>query len=35
VPWCAGYTPVANADVSIALKSGNFGTQDFFIKAFR
>lgn len=35
VPWCAGHTPVANADVSIALKSGNFGTQDFFIKAFR
>lgn len=34
VPWCAGYTPVAQGDVSIALKSGNFGTQDFFTKAF-
>ncbi|KAG1421732.1 hypothetical protein G6F57_023570 [Rhizopus arrhizus] len=34
VPWCAGYTPVAEDDVSIALKSGNFGTPDFFIKAF-
>ena len=34
VPWCAGYTPVAAGDVSIALKSGNFGTPDFFIKAF-
>ncbi len=35
VPWCAGYTPVARDDISIALKSGNFGTRDFFIKAFR
>ncbi|MGE8588564.1 MAG: 3-oxo-tetronate kinase [Alcaligenes sp.] len=34
VPWCAGYTPVASGDVSIALKSGNFGTRDFFTKAF-
>lgn len=34
VPWCAGYTPVAQGEISIALKSGNFGTQDFFIKAF-
>lgn len=34
VPWCAGYTPVARGDVSIALKSGNFGTRDFFTKAF-
>jgi uncharacterized protein YgbK (DUF1537 family) len=34
VPWCAGYTPIAQGDVSIALKSGNFGTPDFFIKAF-
>lgn len=35
VPWCAGHTPVAGGDISIALKSGNFGTRDFFTKAFR
>jgi len=35
VPWCAGHAPAARGDVSIALKSGNFGTRDFFIKAFR
>ena len=34
VPWCAGHAPVAGADISIALKSGNFGTRDFFTKAF-
>jgi uncharacterized protein YgbK (DUF1537 family) len=34
VPWCAGYAPAARGDISIALKSGNFGTRDFFIKAF-
>ncbi|MNK22190.1 hypothetical protein D3C87_404640 [compost metagenome] len=34
VPWCAGYAPVAGGDISIALKSGNFGTPDFFTKAF-
>ncbi|MNR14329.1 hypothetical protein D3C85_1308010 [compost metagenome] len=34
VPWCAGYAPVARGDISIALKSGNFGTRDFFTKAF-
>lgn len=34
VPWCAGYAPAAQGDISIALKSGNFGTRDFFIKAF-
>ncbi|MNT84400.1 hypothetical protein D3C72_2244040 [compost metagenome] len=35
VPWCAGYAPVAQAGISIALKSGNFGSRDFFTKAFR
>lgn len=35
VPWCAGYSSVAGRDLSIALKSGNFGARDFFIKAFR
>ncbi|QVQ25841.1 3-oxo-tetronate kinase [Achromobacter deleyi] len=34
VPWCSGYAPVARGDISIALKSGNFGTRDFFTKAF-
>lgn len=34
VPWCVGYSPLAQADISIALKSGNFGSRDFFTKAF-
>ncbi|WP_447922207.1 3-oxo-tetronate kinase [Achromobacter aegrifaciens] len=34
VPWCSGHAPAAQGDISIALKSGNFGTRDFFIKAF-
>lgn len=34
VPWCSGYAPAAQGDISIALKSGNFGTRDFFVKAF-
>jgi 3-dehydrotetronate 4-kinase len=33
VPWCYGQTQ-ANAHLHIALKSGNFGTADFFSKAF-
>jgi uncharacterized protein YgbK (DUF1537 family) len=33
VPWC--HAPSANGEgVHIALKSGNFGTEDFFTKAF-
>jgi uncharacterized protein YgbK (DUF1537 family) len=32
VPWC--YAPTASGGVHIALKSGNFGTADFFSKAF-
>ncbi len=32
VPWCHAHTPVGN--LHITLKSGNFGTDDFFIKAF-
>ncbi|CAB3820849.1 four-carbon acid sugar kinase family protein [Achromobacter denitrificans] len=35
VPWCAGHAPAAGGEVSIALKSGNFGARDFFTKAFR
>ena len=34
VPWCSAHSPVANAAVHLALKSGNFGTPDFFSKAF-
>jgi len=35
VPWCAAQTPVAGgATVHLALKSGNFGSADFFTKAF-
>jgi 3-dehydrotetronate 4-kinase len=34
VPWCAAYSSVAKATVHLALKSGNFGTPDFFAKAF-
>ena len=32
VPWCHAQTPIGG--VHIALKSGNFGTDDFFTKAF-
>ncbi len=36
VPWCFGATPLASLPgVHLALKSGNFGTRDFFTKAFR
>ena len=35
VPWCAAASPAAGGEtVHIALKSGNFGTPDFFTKAF-
>ncbi|HEX4944289.1 MAG TPA: 3-oxo-tetronate kinase [Usitatibacteraceae bacterium] len=34
VPWCAAHSPVANATVHLALKSGNFGAPDFFAKSF-
>lgn len=35
VPWCHAHTPAAGgAGIRIALKSGNFGTEDFFTKAF-
>ena len=34
VPWCFASSPVAAEGVHIALKSGNFGTPDFFTKAF-
>ncbi|MCC7225832.1 MAG: four-carbon acid sugar kinase family protein [Burkholderiaceae bacterium] len=34
VPWCAGKSALADATLHVALKSGNFGTPDFFTKAF-
>ncbi|KAF1022486.1 MAG: 3-oxo-tetronate kinase [Paracidovorax wautersii] len=34
VPWCHAATPAANGGLHITLKSGNFGTPDFFTKAF-
>jgi len=34
VPWCAARSPVAGGTVHLALKSGNFGSEDFFLKAF-
>ena len=34
VPWCAAQSPVARGVVHVALKSGNFGTEDFFTKSF-
>jgi uncharacterized protein YgbK (DUF1537 family) len=34
VPWCHAQTRLAPGGVHLALKSGNFGTDDFFNKAF-
>ena len=34
VPWCAAHSPAAGETIHLALKSGNFGTADFFTKAF-
>ena len=34
VPWCAGKTKVNDDILHITLKSGNFGTEDFLLKAF-
>ncbi len=33
VPWCTGYSAIAGTSISIALKSGNFGSPEFFLKA--
>lgn len=36
VPWCFGSSPLASLPgIHLALKSGNFGTNNFFTKAFR
>ena len=34
VPWCHATPPAAPSGLHLALKSGNFGTDDFFTKAF-
>ena len=34
VPWCAAKSPLAGGTLHVALKSGNFGSPDFFTKAF-
>jgi uncharacterized protein YgbK (DUF1537 family) len=34
VPWCHAASDVATDGFHLTLKSGNFGTQDFFTKAF-
>ena len=34
VPWCHAVSPVAPSGLHFTLKSGNFGTEDFFTKAF-
>ena len=35
VPWCFAASEAAPAGLHLTLKSGNFGTQDFFTKAFK
>ncbi|MEO6291631.1 MAG: nucleotide-binding domain containing protein, partial [Burkholderiaceae bacterium] len=35
VPWCHGLANASGRNIHIALKSGNFGSPDFFIKAFK
>jgi 3-dehydrotetronate 4-kinase len=35
VPWCHGFSNAIGANIHIALKSGNFGSSDFFTKAFK
>ena len=34
VPWCYGFSSATGANIHLALKSGNFGSPDFFAKAF-
>jgi uncharacterized protein YgbK (DUF1537 family) len=33
VPWCSAFSTAAGGTMHIALKSGNFGTPDFFSKS--
>jgi len=34
VPWCHAVSELAPEGLHLTLKSGNFGTDDFFVKAF-
>jgi 3-dehydrotetronate 4-kinase len=34
VPWCYGFSNATGANIHLTLKSGNFGSADFFAKAF-
>jgi 3-dehydrotetronate 4-kinase len=34
VPWCYGFSNATGANIHLTLKSGNFGSSDFFAKAF-
>jgi uncharacterized protein YgbK (DUF1537 family) len=34
VPWCYGFSNTTGGNIHITLKSGNFGSSDFFAKAF-
>jgi uncharacterized protein YgbK (DUF1537 family) len=34
VPWCHARTDASEHAIHLALKSGNFGADDFFTKAF-
>ena len=34
VPWCYGLSNTAGVNIHLTLKSGNFGSSDFFVKAF-
>ncbi len=34
VPWCHAHSPLAGEGLHLALKSGNFGSEDFFHQAF-
>jgi 3-dehydrotetronate 4-kinase len=35
VPWCHGLSSAAGVSIHLTLKSGNFGSPDFFVKAFK
>jgi uncharacterized protein YgbK (DUF1537 family) len=34
VPWCHAHSPLVNEALHLTLKSGNFGSEDFFHQAF-
>ena len=35
VPWCYGLSNTVGVNLHLTLKSGNFGSPDFFVKAFK